>query len=256
MHRRRTLYLIRHGEAKHNVLEAKAQDAAKREAEILNLGPEETYQKMEAARRAVLHDVSLRDAPLTDRGRQQAREAGEKIQRLISSGKVHEPTEALCSPLSRCIETCQILLEGTELNAHIRHEITERQTQLPPDTPRSLIELLRTTRDDERFVVNHLEKLSHSMIEEEDDEEEEEACTPESKRMLRERANKMFDLLMELEHRHIIVVSHKGFLRELERGLFQIPDSPLFGNCELRVYRVCFTKGDRSLSHVERLDDE
>ena len=73
--------------------------------------------------------------------------------------------------------------------------------------------------------------------------------------MLRERASQLFDMLMEMEHRHVLVVSHKGFLRELERGLLEIPEeeSQLFGNCEMRVYRVIFTQGDRSLHHLERL---
>ena len=80
-----------------------------------------------------------------------------------------------------------------------------------------------------------------------------EADARESKEMLRERASKLFDLLMEAEHRHVMIVSHKGYLREVERGLFGLTDSPLFGNAELRVYRVIFTKGDRSLESLERL---
>ena len=58
---------------------------------------------------------------------------------------------------------------------------------------------------------------------------------------------------MECEHRHVLVVSHKGFLRELERGLFELEDSPLFENCELRIYQVIFSKGDRRLYNLERL---
>jgi hypothetical protein len=39
----------------------------------------------------------------------------------------------------------------------------------------------------------------------------------------------------------------------MERGLLGITDSPLFDNAEVRVYRVSFTKGTRSLESVERL---
>jgi broad specificity phosphatase PhoE len=246
LHRRRTLYLIRHGEAIHNVLEAEAQSRARREAEAMDLTPEQSWERMEEARRAVLEDASLRDAPLTDLGRQQAREAARKLQGIIDKGVLHAPTEAMCSPLSRCLETCQILLENAQVRAHIRMELTERKTQYPPDTAKPLDELLRCTSNDDRFVVNHIEQLSAERV-------EAEAAVRESKEMLRQRAGQMFDLLMEMQHRHVLVVSHKGFLRELERGLLELPDSPLFGNCELRVYRVIFTMGDRQLYHLERL---
>ena len=50
LHRRRTLYLIRHGEAEHNVLEAIAQKKAKEEAQKLNLSSEETLKRMVSLR--------------------------------------------------------------------------------------------------------------------------------------------------------------------------------------------------------------
>ena len=247
LHRRRTLYLIRHGEAEHNVLEAKAQKVAEQEAKALNLSPEETHKRMEDARKSVLNDVSLRDAPLTDIGRQQARETSKKLREMIANSKIHHPTEAMCSPLSRCLETCKILLEeDTDFKAHIRPEIAERRTLYPPDKPKPLDQLLRCTRDDDRFTIANIEQLSPQKV-------TDEAAVRESKEMLRERASEMFDLLMECEHRHVLVVSHKGFLRELERGLLQMPDSPLFGNCELRVYRVVFTTGNRELFSLERM---
>lgn len=246
LHRRRTLYLIRHGEAAHNVLEATAQQAAKLQAEQLGLSPEETYERMEAARKSVLTDNSLRDANLTEKGRQQARDVATELHRIVEERQIHPPTEAMVSPLSRCLETAKIVLEPHDIAAHIRPELSERRTQFPPDTPRPLEELLRITSDDDRFTINNTESLSKEKA-------EQEAQVRESKEMLRERASHMFDLLMEMEHRHVMVVSHKGFLRELERGLLEIPDSPLFGNCELRVYRVIFTLGDRELYQVERL---
>lgn len=250
LHRRRTLYLLRHGEAVHNVLEAQAQEAAKVQARQQNLSPEETYRMMEEARKSVLTDPSLMDAPLTERGRQQARQVSKKLQEIIDQGIVHPPTEAMCSPLSRCLETTQIMLENTTAIArsiaHVRPELAERKTQLPPDTPKPLEDLLRWTRDSDRFIITHLEQLSKDKV-------AHEAMCRESKEMLRARASQMFDLLMELEHRHVLVISHKGFLRELERGLLEIPDSPHFDNCEMRIYRVIFTTGERSLFHLERL---
>lgn len=246
LHRRRTIYLIRHGEAEHNVLEKIAQNKAEEEAKALDLSPEETYKRMEDARMAVLQDKSLRDAPLTEKGRQEARETSSKLKEMIDNKIVHHPTEAMCSPLSRCLETCKILLDDQDLQAHIRPEIAERRTLYPPDKPKPLDQLLRCTREDDRFSIENSQKLLPEKV-------RDEALVRESKEMLRERASEMFDLLLECEHRHVLVVSHKGFLRELERGLFGIPESPLFDNGELRVYRVLFTMGDRELHHIERM---
>jgi len=94
--------------------------------------------------------------------------------------------------------------------------------------------------------MNNIEKRSSAAV-------NDEVRVRESKDMLRERASKLFDLLLEMEHRHILIVSHKGYLRELERGLLGLDDSPLFENAELRVYRVQFTRGERSLESIERL---
>jgi broad specificity phosphatase PhoE len=249
-HRPRTLYLLRHGEAVHNVLEAQAQEAAKLQARQENLSSEETHTKMEEARKSVLTDPALIDAPLTERGRHQAQQVSKKLQEIIEQGIVHPPTEAMCSPLSRCLETTQIILENTSAitnsMAHVRPELAERKTQFPPDTPKPLEDLLRWTRESDRFIITHLEQLCKEQV-------AHEAMYRESKEMLRARASQMFDLLMEMNHRHVLVVSHKGFLRELERGLLEIPDSPQFDNCELRIYRVIFTTGKRSLFHLERL---
>ena len=246
LHRRRTLYLIRHGEAEHNVLEAEAQKKAREEAQKLGLSSEETLERMEEARKSVLNDASLMDAPLTERGHQQAKEASKKLKEMIAISKIHHPTEAMCSPLTRCLETCKILLDDSDLKAHIRPELSERRTLYPPDKPKPLDEILRFTRDDDRFLITHLEQLNPETI-------KNETVVRESKEMLRVRAKEMFHLLMECDHRHVLVVSHKGFLRELERGLLEIPASPLFENCEMRVYRVIFTTGDRKLYHQERI---
>lgn len=254
VHRRRTLYLVRHGEAVHNVLEAKAQQEAKAKAQALNLSPSETEALMEEARQAVLQDASLRDAPLTERGKQQARECAEKLVQLIEQGTTHPPTEAMVSPLTRTLQTCQIILDTMKdhsqlsLRAHIRPEIQERQTHFPPDTPRAPDHLLRYTRENDRFVMTHVHQVSQEDV-------TQELRIRESKEMLRERASKLFDVLVEnMEHRHVLIVSHKGYLRELERGLLGLgDDSPHFDNAEMRVYRIVFTHGERSLESIERV---
>ncbi len=244
LHRRRTLYLVRHGEAVHNVLEAQAQAQARIEAQALNFTEEETLALMEERRKAVLTDTTLQDAPLTDKGREQARECGKRLQQLIGDGRTHPPTEAMVSPLHRTLETCEILLDTVtpDIKAHIRPELQERKTQLPPDTARSRSSLFHCLQEDQRFIMKFTEE-----------DVDDECKARESQEMLRQRASKLFHLLMEMEHRHLLIVSHKGYLRELERGLLGLKDSPLFGNAELRVYRVVFTKGERTLESLERL---
>jgi broad specificity phosphatase PhoE len=222
LHRRRTLYLIRHGEAEHNVLEKAAQDTAKAEAEKLGLSPSETWERMEEARKAVLDDVKLRDARLTEKGREQARAAATKLERIVAEGKAHPPTEAMCSPLTRCLETCQILLENYQIRAHIRQELQERQTLYPPDTPKPLHELISSISTDDLKGAgdvndnnNNTTSVGRFVLNKDDwktspEDAEVEAQCRESKEMLRERASQLFDILMEMEHRHVLVVSHKG----------------------------------------------
>lgn len=250
LHRQRTLYFIRHGEALHNVREAQAQQQANAEAKTLHLSPEETRLKMEAARQAVLLDASLRDAPLTELGRQQARECGKKLQALIDQGTIHPPTEAMVSPLTRTLQTCHIILDTLQpdIKAHIREELQERQTQYPPDTAKSRRSIFQYSQANDRFLMDHIETETLSKK-----DTDEEAKIRESKEMLRERAAMLFDLVMQMDHRHIMIVGHKGYLRELERGLLGLEDSPLFGNAELRVYQVCFTRGERSLDSIDRV---
>jgi broad specificity phosphatase PhoE len=70
---------------------------------------------------------------------------------------------------------------------------------------------------------------------------------------LRRRTMKLFELLTHSQHDSVAVVTHKGFLRSLEQGAFGQPDATEFQNCELRVYRITFSRGAKILDHVERL---
>lgn len=251
-HRARTLYLVRHGEAQHNVLEAQAQEIARKEAAALGLSDEATAALVEKRREAVLLDPALRDAPLTDRGCEHALQCARRLQALIDRDITHAPTEALVSPLSRTLETCRIILDNLEPKieqAHIRPEIQERQTQYPPDTPlRNESALLQYTKKGDRYVMEHIAEVSGTDV-------ADECRARESREMLRQRASKLFDLLMKMNRRHLLIVSHKGYLRELERGLLGLSEdkSPLFANGELRVYKVIFTRGDRRLNRVDRI---
>jgi broad specificity phosphatase PhoE len=100
----------------------------------------------------------------------------------------------------------------------------------------------------DRFVIDHIGTVSGEDV-------DDECQARESREMLRERAYNLFPLLLQMSRRHLLIISHKGYLRELERGLLGLSpeDSPLFGNGELRVYKVVFTRGDRKLESLKRL---
>jgi broad specificity phosphatase PhoE len=275
IHHRRTLFLVRHGEALHNVQEVKTQELARQKALESGLSKEETLHKMEEARKAVLKDP----APLTQLGRQQAEEAGRTLVKIVEEGTAPAPTEAMVSPLSRCLDTADIILkqhhnnlvedenggkedgegiptEGPRISrrrstmlVHIRPELRERQTQYPPDTPQTPDQLYHWTEQRVTHLSGggyrfHAKALTGHDL-----------AVEESRTQLRERARKLFDVLMELNHRHVLIVSHKGYLREMEQGLLGLApeDAPEFQNAEVRVYRVVFTRGARTLESAERL---
>jgi broad specificity phosphatase PhoE len=111
IHLSRTLFLVRHGEALHNVQEVKAQELARHEPLESGLSKEETLHKMEEARNAVMKDPALFDAPLAQLGRQQAEKAGRTLVKIVEEGTAPAPTEAMVSPLSRCLDTADIILK-------------------------------------------------------------------------------------------------------------------------------------------------
>ena len=76
--------------------------------------------------------------------------------------------------------------------------------------------------------------------------------TEETKAMVRDRTKKLLDLLAEARESSVAVVTHKGYLRELERGPFNYPASKEFKNCEIRVYQVRLHE-DKSLDHAHRI---
>jgi broad specificity phosphatase PhoE len=268
------LYLIRHGEASHNVLEKAAKKRAKEECIAEGYAPDspEVKQAMEEARKSVLHDVNLFDASLSDLGRQEATTASKQLQELVvANNGLILPEEVLVSPLTRTLETADLIFPD-HANIRVREELRERQTGLPPDSRRSTATLRRRPTfhrfsmsrirgqsmtnfelpqfaqlflgddsDDEDFL-NCDDSSDYSMIEE----------TEEDKQMLRKRTKKLFELLIESEHSSLAIVTHKGYLRELERGQFEQPDAKEFNNCEVRVYRVT-VGADKALECAERI---
>lgn len=266
------LYLIRHAEASHNVLEKAAKKRAKEECIAIGYAPDspEVKQAMEEARKGVLHDTNLFDASLSDLGRQEATTASKQLRELVAAKGLTPPEEVLVSPLTRTLETADLIFPDHD-NIRVRDELRERQTGLPPDSRQSTASLRRRPTF-HRFSMSRLRLQSMVNFElpqfaqlflgddsgdEEDflnydssDSTREE--TEEDKRMLRKRTKKLFDLLGESDHSSLAIVTHKGYLRELERGQFKQSDAKEFNNCEIRVYRVT-VGANKALECAERI---
>lgn len=257
------LYLIRHGEALHNTLDKLAQEEAKKEAEEAGLGPEEVKRCMKEAQKAVLEDDSLFDAPLSEAGKKEAETARETLQELQQKHGLAQ--EVLVSPLQRAMQTADIIFPECD-NIHVREDLRERKTGRACDE-RQRARTLAQRNSFSRFSMVQLRtaSLTESMLEElkavqldlieEDEALEREggdrAVKVEEKPMLRKRTRRLARFLMDSDSKVFSVVTHKAFLRELERGTFGKKDATEFGNCEVRVYKLKLK--DYDLSCIERV---
>ena len=299
--RHRTLYFIRHGEAKHNILEKAAIKKAKEDAvaEGFAEDAEETKQRMELARQEILNNESLLDAELSPDGMKEAEGARNDIERIIKGKALPPPTEVLVSPLQRALQTANIVFPGHK-NIKVREEVRERLTGKACDRKTSAFKMAR--RDTFRnFNMNRqlrssIKQRARALPERvlgvfpesvsfrsffarrgsnegsssgSDGAVNASGASPgtawstsrnnlsqhvvEDKHQLRERTRKLFDLIAESNHDVIAVVTHKGFLRELERGPFAQVDATEFKNCEVRVYSAAFSGKSTKLEHVERV---
>ena len=288
-----TVYLIRHGEAKHNVEEKRAQkNAWKRCCERgLSRDHSETVRAVDEARKSVLRDPSFFDATLTDQGKSEARCARSNLRTCINEG-LPAPGQVMTSPLQRCLGTVEELFPDNNVDIRVEEHLRERLTGRPADNRHSA-EILEERFP--RFNFGKLRSLSQSNILSDcrstdetytsdsssasglgmaDDSTE---CSRsisrqgssdffdrtassmnadvelENDNSVRKRAFNLFKLLEESNHDSVAVVTHKGFLRALERGCFGISGSPEFKNCEMRVYRIEMTPGNLFLDSVHRL---
>merc|ERR1712139_743188 len=64
------------------------------------------------------------------------------------------------------------------------------------------------------------------------------SATLEDAAMLRRRTEGFAQMLDASSEQSICFVTHKAYLRELERGLLGRPSATEFGNCEVRVYSI------------------
>lgn len=282
-----TLYLIRHGEALHNILEKAAKRKAKELAISAGHAPDsdEAKARMEEARIGVLDDPDLLDAPLSSGGHNEAIEAATNIRDAIARRGLPPPQEVLVSPLQRALQTANAIFPG-HAGVHVREELRERQTLKAADTPMPSHKL-RARKSFAHFSMTQLcnasfkKKLEHlagdlSRIGESTGGDSSSRSSGsgssgsgsgssrhgidvvsdgelEEKHMLRERTKLLFDLLSDSSCREVAIVGHKGYLRELERGPFGQQDATEFKNCEMRAYRVTFFSGTHYAQAIERV---
>mmetsp|Transcript_108769 Transcript_108769/g.216009 ORF Transcript_108769/g.216009 Transcript_108769/m.216009 type:complete len:369 (-) Transcript_108769:102-1208(-) len=263
------LYLIRHGEATHNVLEKEAQKKAAMEAEALGIERGSDAQKamMEMARKAVLNDLNQTDPELSSLGKEQALRSNGEMFRLTSTvnNALPKPTTVLVSPLQRTLQTAALVFPNHP-KVHVQDSVQERHTGLACDQPSSASEMCRHeafsfmdfgSRLKEEAEARHSDNVPEHMHGCAHDAEarrwysESDAFEPETQADLRRRTAKIGELLWNTEDSAVCVVSHKGYLRELERGPLGRPEAKEFGTGEIRVYEV-WPDSDCGMSAVLR----
>ena len=78
----------------------------------------------------------------------------------------------------------------------------------------------------------------------------------EEKSDVRKRSERLFDVLETYgdEHRSVCLVTHKGWLREFERGPLGRPNATEFGNCELRAFQLTIGEGGITVTPISGPD--
>ena len=331
-----TLYLIRHGEASHNVQEKIAKKKALDDAIAEGYTKDCQYTKdvMEQARKDVLNDTKLFDAPLSELGKEEARKSSNFMYNdlLVNHPDLPTPKIVLVSPLQRTLQTANIMFPNTtttenndeqvaavdvsksnkppKCTIHVREELRERCTGKPPDRRISSEKLiqnplyrsfsmrrLRRHSLDNKNNPHHPYQLQQQKQQKGQEQQEQEeqrehlehqdkrqkpnknkdttgndgAKQEENKSMLRERTNMLWSVLADIkpatttaptatnddsdsaDDNAIAIVSHKAYLREIERGPFQRPESKEFTNGEIRVYRVTINTQSKTLIESNRI---
>lgn len=155
-----TLYFIRHAEALHNQLEKQAQSDA------LNLAVSQGHdansshakQVQEEARRAILENDTIQDPPLSELGREEARNAKRTLDKLIDQYGLPKVEEVWVSPLQRTLQTADTIFpDSSECKPVIRIKrgLEERHTGMACDTHTPL-DKIRQRHTYNRFAISSL----------------------------------------------------------------------------------------------------
>ncbi len=155
----------------------------------------------------------MTDSPLTEKGRQQARELGQKVK---ESG-VHID-EILYSPLSRAVDTAKAVAEATGLPARCEPRLREQCFGKYEGTPRDGAEFrISKTHFADRYDGG------------------------ESMMQLAQRIYNLLDELRQDENKTYLLVAHNGIARVVESYFHDMTNEEYSAagikNCELVKYR-------------------
>lgn len=253
--RHKIIYLVRHAEAEHNILERQAVERAIAQGAVRK-------QDQEKARKSVLQNPSLRDSPLSLRGRLQAQKSSQHLQELLRTSsheceaKFQPPQVVLVSPLRRALMTATELFYSCENGPRfVALEILrEKRTGLACDE-RSSVEDLR-----QQFPQVDFSDLTQSPSPDPGEDNE----------LVGKRTKAFLDnVLADVDEDFVAIVSHKAWLRELRHTLkssvdkhdldvdFDIQewDQALYKNAEIRVANFSWNQDQRLVSIVSRSVD-
>ncbi|CAH0378675.1 unnamed protein product [Pelagomonas calceolata] len=258
---RKIVYLVRHAQAAHNILEAAAKKAVKERGG--------SDAEAEEARKAVLDNPDNFDAALSVKGQSQASASGVELAELFKRTHYPPPECVLVSPLQRTLHTATLLFpDHPKMSAHER--LREKRTGKPCDERRPAAEAAKQFPHISFDTIAWLDARS-------DDGWKFRPEFLEGNEQVEKRAATLLDLLRGRQETAIAVVAHKGYLRELYKAtLAQLPVGrcsgapalqravtealkddvgsnalklqldPIFGNAEVRVLQVAFPRGDPS----------
>ena len=151
------------------------------------------------------------ESPLTDKGRNQALETGNKIKELNIKAD-----EILCSPLSRALETAQIISKVTGIPYRIEAKLIEQNFGKYESTPRDGAEFRKAK---ESFV-----------------------CSYEGGESMVKVCQRIYNLLDEIkkEDKTYVLVAHNGIARIVHSYFNDMSNEEFaaFGlkNCEVKRY--------------------
>jgi len=182
---------------------------------------------LEAARKACLTAEGLRDAALSDAGRAQAALSRTELEELTSaSSGLPAPARVLVSPLQRTLQTAAHMFPGHGAT-QVCEDLRERETCLPCDTP-------SPPRD-----MMGCELFSHMDFRDPLATRAVGGPCGEDNALLRRRIRRFVqEGIATMQEDVLCLVTHKAYLRELERGVLGHPGASEFGCGEVRVYDV------------------
>ena len=239
--KKKVVYLIRHAEAFHNIKEREAVERAK--------AAQADKAAQEVARRAVLDDEALKDAPLSADGRSQAAQGSNQLSLLNKVGFTRYPAPklVLVSPLRRALMTATELF----LCCHPRPKFVA-------------MEALREKRTgfaaDERSSVSQLEKEFPHVDFSDLRQQREEVPKGEDNPAVRARGKAFLEgPFSTVEEDSVAIVTHKGWLREMRKtfkswideGTLSVDfdmdhwDQTLYKNAEIRVNSFGWDKNQK-----------